>query len=206
MKRYVLPVSSGLWHKSLKPRFQLTAPDLTYTLVRPLVEKYATFQQNGNMSVVFCLLLNRIHFIRDPNPFTATLSKSRADLCEILASRVFRENANSLLDLMVVLTTVWHVYSGADPKMLEKARQERDDDLENRVGNAIELAILGKAKRFIKSTSCQRVIEAIWTYASISFGLGVLVTESFLSLSSGKCVYQAQSTHSFLSDVSYQKF
>ncbi|KAJ2918690.1 hypothetical protein MD484_g1789, partial [Candolleomyces efflorescens] len=158
----------------------LTAPDLTYTLVRPLVEKYATLQQNGNMSVVFCLLLNRIHFIRDPDPFTATLSKSRADLCEILASRVFRENANSLLDLTVVLTTVWHVYSGADPKLLERARQERDDDLEDKVGNAIELAILGKSKRFIKSTSCQRVIEAIWT---------------------GKCVYQAQSTHSFLSDT-----
>ncbi|RXW21677.1 hypothetical protein EST38_g4197 [Candolleomyces aberdarensis] len=158
----------------------LTAPDLTYTLVRPLVEKYATLQQNGNKSVVFCLLLNRIHFIRDPDPFTSTLSKSRADLCEILASRVFRENANSLLDLTVVLTTVWHVYSGADPQLLEKARQERDDDLENRVGNAIELAILGKSKRFIKSTSCQRVIEAIWT---------------------GKCVYQAQSTHSILSDT-----
>jgi hypothetical protein len=46
--------------------------------------------------------------------------------------------------------------------MLERAREERDDDLEDRIGNAIELAILGKAKRFIKSSSCQMVINAIW--------------------------------------------
>ena len=68
-----------------------------------------------------------------------------------------------MLDLTIVLTTVWPVFAGADPRLLERARQERDDDLEDKVGNAIELAILGKAKRFIKSTSCQRVINAIWT-------------------------------------------
>jgi len=164
MKRYVsrLGVKRNA-HIDLRPCLtKLTAPDLTYTLVRPLLDKYGAFQHSGNMSVVFCCLLNRIHFLRDEAPFSATLSKSRADFCEILATRLFREYANSLLDLTVILTTVWHVYSGADPALLEKARQERDGELENRVGNAIELAILGKAKRFIKSTSCQRVINAIW--------------------------------------------
>ncbi|KAF6761717.1 receptor-activated Ca2+-permeable cation channel [Ephemerocybe angulata] len=158
----------------------LTSPEVTIGVLQPLVDKYAAIQQEGNLSVVFCILLNRVHFIRDEDLFTATLSKSRADFCELLAIRVFRENAYSLLDLTVVLTTVWHVYAGADPRLLEKAKRERDDELENRVGNAIELAILGKAKRFIKSTSCRRVIEAIW---------------------SGRCVYQAQSTHSILSDT-----
>ncbi|TFK29652.1 hypothetical protein FA15DRAFT_663807 [Coprinopsis marcescibilis] len=128
------------------------------------------------MSVVFCLLLNRVRFIRDSDPTTSTLSKSRAALCEILATRTFRDYANSMLDLTMVLTTVWNVYSGADPKVLAQAEQE----LEDRVGNAIELAILGKAKRFIKSSSCQKVIQAIWT---------------------GKCVYQAESSHSILSDT-----
>ncbi|KAH6915984.1 hypothetical protein BKA70DRAFT_1418899 [Coprinopsis sp. MPI-PUGE-AT-0042] len=158
----------------------LLAPDLTYTLVRPLVEKYTAILQQGNMSVVFCLLLNRVHFIRDDNPTSSTLSKSRASLCEILATRIFRLYAESMLDLTLVLTTVWNVYSGADPNMIAQARAERDDELEDRVGNAIELAILGKAKRFIKSSSCQKVIRAIWT---------------------GKCVYQAESTHSILSDT-----
>lgn len=138
-------------------------PDLTYTLVRPLVEKYLAIQADGNLSVAFCCLVNRIHFLRDDNMTTAALSGSRAYLCEILATRIFRANANNLLNLTIALTTSWPVYSGADPSIIAQAREERDDDLEERVGNAIEMAILGKAKYFIKSSACQKVINAIWS-------------------------------------------
>ncbi|KAF4569698.1 hypothetical protein EYR40_008678 [Pleurotus pulmonarius] len=158
----------------------LTAPDLTYTLIRPLVDKYVAIQQDGNFSVVFCFLLNRVHFVRDRNLATATLSKSRATLCEILAIRIMRENANDMLRLTMTATTSWPVYSGAEQDLIERAKAERSDDLEERVGNAIEMAIISKAKRFIKSSSCQKVIDGIW---------------------SGKCVYQAQSSHSILSDT-----
>ncbi|KDR80736.1 hypothetical protein GALMADRAFT_241168 [Galerina marginata CBS 339.88] len=158
----------------------LTSPDLTYTLVRPLVDKYLAIQEDGNLSVVFCCLINCVHFNRDDNITTATISRSRAHLCEILATRIFRAIGNNLLRLTMALTTSWNVYSGADPALIARAREERDDDLEERVGNAIEMAILGKAKRFIKSSACQKVIDAIW---------------------SGKCVYQAQSSHSILSDT-----
>lgn len=68
--------------------------------------------------------------------------------------------------LTLALTTSWHVWSGADPIILQ-AKEERDEGVEDRVGNAIEVAILGKAKRFIKSSSCQKVIEAIWSCVSI---------------------------------------
>ncbi|KAG6919506.1 hypothetical protein DXG01_005096 [Tephrocybe rancida] len=142
----------------------LMAPDITYTLIQPLVEKYLAIQHNGNASVVFCLLLNRVHFLRDDNILTATISQSRATLCEILAIRTFRDYGNSMLQLTRTLTTTWPVYNGADPHVLQQAREERDDDLEDRVGNAIEMAILGKSKRFIKSSSCQKVINAIWTH------------------------------------------
>ncbi|KAG5339462.1 hypothetical protein C0989_004148 [Termitomyces sp. Mn162] len=147
----------------------LTAPDITYTLVQPLVEKYLAIQRNGNYSIVFCFLLNRVHFLRDDNILTATVSQSRAALCEILAIRTFRDYGNrdiygnSMLALTRALTTTWPVYNGADPLVLEQARLDRDDDLEERVGNAIEMAILSKSKRFIKSSSCQKVINAIWT-------------------------------------------
>ncbi|KAH9074723.1 hypothetical protein EDB83DRAFT_2218747 [Lactarius deliciosus] len=157
----------------------LSAPDLTYTLVRPLAEKYRDLQHHGNKSVVFCLLLNRVHFFRDDNLATTALSRTRAYLCEILAIRCLREYGDNLLDLAVVAVTSWPVYSGADPVVLNLAQQE-NDDLEDRVGNAIEMAIISKAKRFIKSTPCQKVINAIW---------------------SGKCVYQADSSHSILSDT-----
>ena len=73
--------------------------------------------------------------------------------------------ADSLLDLALAITTNWPVYTGCDPDILEHARQERDDDLEETVGNSIELAIISKARLFIKSSPCQKVIDAIWRYA-----------------------------------------
>ncbi|KZV60021.1 hypothetical protein PENSPDRAFT_659803 [Peniophora sp. CONT] len=158
----------------------LAAPDLTYTLVRPLAEKYIHLQRSGNMSIVFCLLLNRVHFLRDETMLTQSLSRTRAELCEILAIRCLREYADNLLDLVTVSTTTWNVYSGAEPAIVERARQEYDGDLEDRVGNAIELAIISKARRMIKSNPGQKVIDAIW---------------------SGKCVYTAASSHAFLSDT-----
>lgn len=103
--------------------------------------------------------------MRDENIASASVSRTRAELCEILAIRMLREYGNNKLDLALTLTTSWHVYSGADPQVMQMARDERED-LEERVGNAIEMAILGRAKRFIKSSSCQKVIDAIWTYVS----------------------------------------
>lgn len=74
------------------------------------------------------------------------------------------------------------MYSGAGPEVLAHGREEfADFDEEERVGNAIEMAIVGKAKHFIKSSSCQKVIDGIW---------------------SGRYVYQAESSHSILSDAS----
>ena len=138
------------------------APDLTYSLIRPLLDKYGAFQRQGNMSVVFCLLLNRVYFFRDHHLTTVALSRSRADLCEILAIRALREHADNMLELALVLTTTWSVYSGAPADVLSRAREELDDDVEDRVGNAIEMAILCQAKRFIKSSACQKVIDGIW--------------------------------------------
>lgn len=146
---------------------------------------------------MFCFLINRVRFYNDQNLTTASLSRSRATLCEILAIRTMRIYADSLLDLALAITTSWPVYIGCDPSILESAREERDDDIEETVGNAIELAIISKAKRFIKSSPCQRVIDAIWRYAI------QLRTLSLTDLCySGKCVYQARGSHSLISDVS----
>ncbi|THH32452.1 hypothetical protein EUX98_g1732 [Antrodiella citrinella] len=157
----------------------LTAPDLTYTLIRPLEEKYNALQRKGNLSVVFCLLLNRAYFLRDHHLTTSALSRSRAALCELLAIKTIREHGGNMMELSLALTTSWPVYSGADPGLMERAREERDD-LEERVGNAIEIAIISQSKRFIKSSACQKVIDGIW---------------------SGKIVYPADSSRSILSDT-----
>lgn len=159
----------------------LTAPDLTYTLIKPLEEKYANIQRKGNHSVVFCFLLNRVNFMRDQNLLTSSLSRTRASLCEIMATRLLRHYGDNMLQLAFVVTTTWRVYSGTDETLLKRMLDDLNlDDVEERVGNGIEMAIIGRAKRFIKSSACQRVIDSIW---------------------SGKCVYQAKSSHSILSDT-----
>jgi len=164
---------------------QLTAPDLTYTLIRPLEDKYNAIQRAGNKSIVFAFLLNRIYFLRDENNLTnGPLSVTRATLCELLAIRILRDNGNSVLDLVRSLTISWPVWSGADTSVIEQARQLRDDELEDNVGNAIELAIVSKSRRFIKCSPCQRVIHAIWVYEyplptfSLCVPLTVLPVES----------------------------
>lgn len=83
---------------------------------------------------VFCLLLNRANFSHDANINTRTLSGCRAEVCEILATRLLREIGNSILDLTLALTTSWNVYSGAGDALIRQAREERDENLEERVG------------------------------------------------------------------------
>jgi hypothetical protein len=75
-----------IWTSDLSPDTPLTyealtAPELTYTLVRPLEDKYIALQQQGNKSILFCILLNRVHFLRDQTLTTAPLSRTRAGEC-----------------------------------------------------------------------------------------------------------------------------
>ena len=141
---------------------QLSAPDIIYTIIIPLEEKYKAIQASGNLSVVFCLLLNRAYFLRDRTLITSALSRTRAALCEKLAIRSILAHASNMLELALALTTSWPVYAGADPMLVARAREERDDDLEDRVGNAIEVAIISQAKLFIKTQPVQKIIDAIW--------------------------------------------
>ncbi|KAH8832989.1 hypothetical protein DL96DRAFT_1705027 [Flagelloscypha sp. PMI_526] len=145
----------------------LIAPELTYTLIRPLHEKYQQLQHppdgKGNMAIPFCLLVNLVHFQRDTNLSTSAVSKTRAHLCEILAIRLTRDFGNNMLHLSLALTTSWNIFSGADSDVLSYAKEEYGDDIDDKIGNTIEIAIIGKARRFIKSSSCQKVIDGIWT-------------------------------------------
>lgn len=84
-------------------------------------------------------------------------------VCEILAIRVLRQVGADMYPLAVALVTSWPAYNGVDPAIIAQVEQERDEDLEYYVGNAIELAILGKARKFIKTSACQKIIKAIWT-------------------------------------------
>lgn len=160
---------------------QLLAPDSTYTIVRPLTEKYLELQ---NPAIVFCLLLNKIQFEKDSQQLSvSTLSLSRATLCEILAIRVLRGWSERSLQLATVLLTPWALFQGASEEVREHAKEEGDEDLLTQGGTALEMAIISGSKRFIRSPSCQKVIEGIW---------------------SGKIIYSALNTHALIAD-NYKK-
>ncbi|CAE6367254.1 unnamed protein product [Rhizoctonia solani] len=156
----------------------LNATESLYTVVRPLHEKY---KSKKNLSVTFCFLLNRVHFLRDQNIATAPLSQTRAALCEILAIRALRDHADSTLELATACTTPWPIFAGAPADVRDFADKNGDEfDIRERVGNALEMAVVGSAKRFIKSSACQTVIDDIYW---------------------GRIVYQASSDHSILADT-----
>ncbi|KAG8997776.1 hypothetical protein FRB94_007459 [Tulasnella sp. JGI-2019a] len=135
----------------------LLGPDLTYSLIQPLYEKYSRMR---NYATVFCFLVNRVKFLRDQALQTMPVSMSRAALCEIIAIKLLRDWAENTMDLAVVMTTAWCLYAGAGPDVMAKADENKGDlDIEERVGNAIEMAIVGQAKRFIKSGASQKIIS-----------------------------------------------
>lgn len=93
-------------------------------------------QRKGNRSIVFCFLLNRVHFSRDSAFSTVSVSRSRASLCEILAMRLLQE-WDDVLDLAAVTTIAWPVFAGADPEVLAKADEYGDGALDERVGACV---------------------------------------------------------------------
>nr|XP_019010032.1 uncharacterized protein I206_05594 [Kwoniella pini CBS 10737]OCF48813.1 hypothetical protein I206_05594 [Kwoniella pini CBS 10737] len=152
---------------------QLLAPESTYTIVRPLTEKYLELQNQAT-----------VQFTSDSNQLSiSTLSTARANLCEILSIRVLRGWSERSLPLATVLLTPWALFQGASQEVLERAKEEGDDELITQGGNALEMAIISGSKRFIRSPSCQKVIEGIWT---------------------GKIIYSALNAHALIAD-NYKK-
>lgn len=150
---------------------------------------------------MFVLLLNRLHFIRERDSAMASfsLNDTRAQLCEMLAIRLLRHQATGcasaslgLLAMAKSLVGGFHPFQGADDDVMERIRQKEGYTarmVQQGAGetNALELAILGEARNFIKATvrappalaeltifqATQRVITAIWegriVYSASSF-------------------------------------
>ncbi|GAA6032822.1 hypothetical protein JCM8097_000813 [Rhodosporidiobolus ruineniae] len=164
---------------------QLRDPELHFNIVLPLVELLAS---HNEPSIVYVLLLVRLQFIREGNSVLASssLNESRASLCEMLAVRLLRHQASTakgpaqgLLAMARALVGGFHAFQGASEEVLNRIREK--EGYAGRIGalsgagktNALELAILGKARMFIKSQTTQKVITAIYdgkiTYSSSSF-------------------------------------
>ncbi|KAI5119644.1 hypothetical protein M0805_009005 [Coniferiporia weirii] len=141
---------------------QLTASDVNFAIIRPLVYKYAKL---NNMAVVYACLVVRSHFIHlvDENLADANIMASRAMMCELLAMKLVRQFANDKLVLASVLTTTWSPIAGAPEDVIEDVRDALggdEKDLDDPT-SALEMAIATKAKAFLSSTVVQTIVNDI---------------------------------------------
>lgn len=101
---------------------QLTAADINFSIVRPIVNKYARLK---NMAVVYACLVVRSYFLSesDSDLAFAGVMLSRASLCEILASKLLGRFATNYIQLVAVLTTSWSPLAGATREIVVEVEQ-----------------------------------------------------------------------------------
>ncbi|KAK0487093.1 receptor-activated Ca2+-permeable cation channel [Armillaria novae-zelandiae] len=143
---------------------QLTASDISFAVVRPLVFKYAKLQ---NMAVVYACLVVRSYFLNEAEEDLAYsgLMQSRAMFCEILAIKLLNNFANNYIPLVAVLTTTWNPLAGAPTDVIDQVRQVLggDDDDLNSPQSALEMAISTESKHFLSCPVSQKVVNDIYS-------------------------------------------
>ncbi|KAG6333497.1 hypothetical protein ID866_5586 [Astraeus odoratus] len=142
---------------------QLTASDINFAVVRPLVLKYAKLR---NMAIIYACMVVRSYFLTQAALDLAHSSVmcSRATLCEIMALKLLNHFATSKVQLVAVLTTPWNPLAGAPPDVVEDVKETvGEEQCAENAQSAIEMAIATKAKAFIASPIVQNVVNDIYT-------------------------------------------
>ncbi|KAF8240728.1 receptor-activated Ca2+-permeable cation channel [Tricholoma matsutake] len=151
---------------------QLTAADVNFSIVRPIVLKYARLR---NMAVVYACLVVRSYFQAesDSDLAYASVMQSRAMLCEILAVKLLNRFASNHIVLVGVLMTRWNPLAGATYDIIDQVKislgQEEDSDMDS-PDSALEMAISTQAKAFLASPISQKVVNDIY-YGRIVFSM-----------------------------------
>ncbi|KAI9463324.1 hypothetical protein BJY52DRAFT_79038 [Lactarius psammicola] len=144
---------------------QLTASDVNFAVVRPLVFKYARLK---NPAIVYVCLVVRSHFISvaEQDLAFSGVSFSRAILCEILAMKLVHHFASNQIELVSVLTTSWSPLAGATNDVIEDVKNilgNNEDQGVVDLQSALEMAISSSAKRFVSSPIVQSVVNDIYS-------------------------------------------
>ncbi|KAI4090461.1 MAG: hypothetical protein LQ344_004767 [Seirophora lacunosa] len=162
---------------------QLRAPRLNSLVLRPLVDR---FYNQQDISIVYCLLVNRVQFLREQSYHAhhQTVNITRATLCELLASRLLRKYDEDnpghagLLLLANVLVAGFEPFQNApeeliDEEQLTPARTTSKRGGYERKSTALELAIISESKHLLSSSACQKLVEAVYVgrvvYTPVSF-------------------------------------
>ncbi|KAH8919062.1 hypothetical protein BT69DRAFT_1337623 [Atractiella rhizophila] len=157
---------------------QLNGVKVLTDLVEPLEKTYLAL---GNGAIVYALLVNRVHFLSNQRTTSQySVNHTRADLCEILATRILRsafpplhvassmknirstppDDDETTYRLAKVLCANFSPFQGAPEPVLKKFAEM--DRAVTPTGNALEMAIISEAKQFIRSAACQKTVEDMW--------------------------------------------
>lgn len=150
---------------------QLRDPRMNVAVVRPLVDKYYSLE---DISVIYCLLVNRTQFLREHAnvPHEQSTNITRSLLCELLANRIIRRynEANpgpeGLLLLANILVAGFDCFQNAPPEVTQENSQalhwvQKRGGSERKLP-ALEIAIISESKTFLSSSACQKVVRAIY--------------------------------------------
>ncbi|KAL4939587.1 hypothetical protein BDV06DRAFT_33893 [Aspergillus oleicola] len=161
---------------------QLQELRMNTVIVRPLVDR---LYRLDDVSVVYCLLANRLQFLRErtSQSHLQTVSTARATLCELVACRVlwrFDEDnpgAEGVVLLANILVAGFVPFQNAPKEVLSRVPGAMRWPVQKQGGYerklmALELAIVSDSKMFLCSPSCQKVIDAVYcgniTYTPLS--------------------------------------
>ncbi|GJE99919.1 hypothetical protein PsYK624_161940 [Phanerochaete sordida] len=142
---------------------QLTASDINFAVVRPLVFKYAKLE---NMAVVYACFVVRSHFLGEAAAHLAYsgVMLARAHVCELLAMKLLARFSTNELQLAATLTASWNPLAGAPPEVVHDVREAvgRDDERLSEPQCALEMAIATESKHFLSSPLVQAVVNDIY--------------------------------------------
>ncbi|KAK0550543.1 hypothetical protein OC846_002391 [Tilletia horrida] len=169
---------------------ELTSVDLNFAIVRPLAHKLSRLK---SIAIVYVLLLNKIQFANDSEKDLAyqQVNATRAMLCELLAIKMLRTFSREGIELVTALTAPFSPFAGAEEGVVSElfpALASSSASLPRKVGivamrprvdnkyrgglaslnantksSALELAILGRATKFLASPLARRCVDGIWT-------------------------------------------
>lgn len=145
---------------------QLRDLRINLSVIRPLVDK---LYEMDDISIVYCLLVNRAHFLHEQSHLNnrQNVNFTRATLCELVATRILRrfnednEGPEGLLVLAHILVAGFEPFQNAPENIRRQASKSTHWNYANTLP-ALEVAILSESKLFLSSTSCQKVIDAIY--------------------------------------------
>ncbi|ODA78364.1 hypothetical protein RJ55_05745 [Drechmeria coniospora] len=145
---------------------QLRDVRINVTVVRPLVDK---FYELEDISIIYCLLVNRAQFLVEEAQSSnrQNVNWTRATLCELIATRILRrfgedhQGADGLLLLAHILVAGFEPFQNA-PLHIRQEAEAKTSWTYHRTLPALEVAIVTESKHFLSSTTCQRVVSAIY--------------------------------------------